>query len=146
MRKLSNHTCRLICLILALIGLMSGLPLPGYSWSRPLADQATTPQVTNPSWSITGNLNTGRVSHTATLLSNGQILVAGGYNAPNIAEIYNPATNSWSLGPSMTAAREGHTATGLLSGRVLAAAGVDAAGNTLKSAEDRKSTRLNSSH
>src|SRR5437016_10224488 len=104
MRKLSHHTCRLICLILALIGLMSGLALPGYSWSRPLSDQATTPQVPNPSWSNTGNLNTGRVSHTATLLPNGKVLVVGGFNRTgntlnilNSAEFYDPATGTWSI-------------------------------------------------
>src|SRR3989339_1572692 len=31
-------------------------------------------------WSATGSLNTARDSHTATLLSNGQVLVAGGWD------------------------------------------------------------------
>ena len=90
------------------------------------------------SWKPAASLHGPREGQTATLLRDGRVLVAGGDagdTSIKTTEIYNPATNSWSLGPSMTAAREGHIATGLPSGRVLAAAGVDAAGNTLKSAE-----------
>src|SRR3989454_1469707 len=51
-------------------------------------------------WSSTGSLNTARLAHTATLLSNGKVLVAAGYgpNAPNglnSAELYDPATGTW---------------------------------------------------
>ena len=47
----------------------------------------------------TGSLNTARYVHTATLLPNGKVLVAGGTNAPNSdltsAELYDPANGSW---------------------------------------------------
>ena len=39
-------------------------------------NQTATAQVTN--WANTGPLNTARSCHTATLLPNGQVLVAGG--------------------------------------------------------------------
>ena len=47
------------------------------------------------SWSITGSMNHSRVHHTATLLPNGQVLVAGGYygiySTPlSSAELYTP--------------------------------------------------------
>src|SRR5262249_33095383 len=50
------------------------------------------------SWSVTGSLNTGRVFHTATLLPNGDVLVAGGDSLSiyNTAELYSPTDGTWS--------------------------------------------------
>ena len=67
----------------------------------------------------TGSLNTGRSSHTATLLPNGQVLVAAGFNGGAItsAELYDPASGSWSATGSLNTARDYHTATLLPNGR-----------------------------
>src|SRR5207244_7226708 len=50
-------------------------------------------------WSFTGNMSTARSAHTATLLSNGQVLVVGGIDTNGAplasAELYNPTTGTW---------------------------------------------------
>ena len=70
-------------------------------------------------WSPTGSMTTAHSSHTATLLANGLVLVAGGFDAGVIAELYNPATGKWTATGSMNAARGGHFAALLPSGKVL---------------------------
>ena len=84
-------------------------------------------------WSSTANLNAERGLHSATLLQNGKVLVAGGTNGTLIdidelvpltsAELYDPATGTWTLTGSLNTARNSHTATLLPNGKVLAAAG-----------------------
>lgn len=85
----------------------------------------------------TGSMNVARVAHTATLLGNGQVLVAGGENSTGFlasAELYNPVTGLWTLTGSMITPREGQQAVLLANGEVLAAGGSNARG-TLASAE-----------
>ena len=54
-------------------------------------------------FSPTGNLNTGRANHTATLLNNGSVLITGGSHdiddATGSAELYNPTTGTRSNHP-----------------------------------------------
>jgi len=80
-------------------------------------------------WSNTANLNRSRVLHTATLLPNGKVIVAGGYDWPpislNSAELYDPATGTWSITGNLNTARDSHTATPLPNGQVLVAGGYD---------------------
>jgi hypothetical protein len=63
-----------------------------------------------------------RAEHTATLLGNGLVLVAGGYVSPD-AELYDPATRRFLPGGALPETRSGHTATLLPDGKVLIAAG-----------------------
>jgi VCBS repeat-containing protein len=94
--------------------------------SNPATVTIAVNAVSNPTWRATGNLNIGRVEHTATLLPNGKVLVAGGYDSRdflNSAELYDPATGKWSRTGNLTTARGGHTATLLLNGKVLVAGG-----------------------
>ena len=75
-------------------------------------------------------MSAARRGHTATRLSDGRVLIAGGENgtgALNESEIYDPASATFSATSSMTAARADHTATLLADGRVLIAGGRDGA-------------------
>ena len=81
-------------------------------------------------WEYTGSLNVARERHTATLLSGGEVLVAGGdmglSNLTATAELYDPATEHWIFTGSLNTARNYHTATLLFDGRVLVAGGAGA--------------------
>src|SRR5258708_40074542 len=80
------------------------------SLPRPAAAQAGT-------FSSTGGMSTARNVGTATLLANGKVLVAGGFNPPvgtstvASADLYDPATGLFSPTGSMSTARQAHTAT-----------------------------------
>jgi N-acetylneuraminic acid mutarotase/uncharacterized protein YjdB len=95
--------------------------------SAALYDPATN------SWSAAPSMANARTAHSATLLPNGLVLIAGGsYAAPLAsAELYDPTTNTWSAAGSLANARSGHTATLLPNGLVLAAGGTNAAGTDL---------------
>src|SRR5262249_58810587 len=58
----------------------------------------------------TGSLNTARLTHTATLLPNGKVLVAGGDAVGNSAELYDPASGSWTATGSLNNAHYSHPA------------------------------------
>src|SRR5216117_1768124 len=79
-------------------------------------------------WAPMADLNQPRAEHTATLLANGTVLVAGGRDAAGqplaSAEIYDPATGAYTLLASpLPAPVWGHTATRLDDGTVLIAGG-----------------------
>jgi hypothetical protein len=79
-------------------------------------------------FALTGSMSTARLAHTATLLTNGKVLISGGVptslSQPTVtAEIYDPGTGSFAPTGSMATARAGHTATLLQDGRVLITGG-----------------------
>jgi len=89
----------------------------------------------------TGPMNVARFGHTATLLNDGTVLIAGGSNngtggdAGGTAELYNPVTGTFTFTTgNLTIPRVGHTATLLNNGMVLIAGGFNGTG-VLASAE-----------
>jgi hypothetical protein len=111
------------------VRLLDGRVLVTGGWSRAAAtsgglNSAERYDPATSSWSLAGTMVVARHSHTATLLSDGRVLVAGGYDqtgsvALASAEIYEPTTDAWTPAASMTHARLGLTATRLLDGKVL---------------------------
>src|SRR3989442_12336663 len=84
MKNQRDHARHHAVLILAIVGFISSAALmPGLA--RRVSAQAVA-----PSWSYTGNLNTARTGHTATLLQTGKVLVAGGINNSSnvVADFY----------------------------------------------------------
>jgi len=79
---------------------------------------AQTPGTFTP----TGSMAASRYLHTATLLADGRVLIAGG-NAAGTAELYDPATGAFASTGNMTTPRTAHTATLLPNGKVLITGG-----------------------
>jgi len=85
-------------------------------------------------WLPAANMHDERTYHSATLLPDGRVLVAGGvkydpdlstFLAVNSVEIYDPVMDFWTHAAPMHAARAYHSAVLLSDGRVLVAGGRD---------------------
>ncbi len=89
-------------------------------------------------WTTTGTMKTARYSHTAVLLTNGVVLVAGGIsNSVTLAsaELYNPAAGTWTSTGNLNTPRSSASAFLLTNGTVLIVGGQGASSTTLSSAE-----------
>ena len=82
-------------------------------------------------------MNAARAAHTATRLSDGKVLILGGFREEGTseiaiasAEIFDPASNTFTPTSDMNEPRNGHTATLLPNGRVLLAGGWNQQGRT----------------
>jgi N-acetylneuraminic acid mutarotase len=111
--------------VLAVGGGMEGSP----GWASTASAEIFDPKT--GVWSPASPMSVTRAYHTATLLGNGEVLVAGGATTYNgvrgtvtrEAEIYSPRSNSWRPASRMTVARYADAAALLPDGRVLVAGG-----------------------
>ena len=91
-------------------------------------------------WTLAASVRTPRDGHTATLLPNGNVVVAGGENnnqALASTEVYSPVTGAWAYAGNLNTARSNASAVLLPSGSILVAGGCtsNCLGATTASAE-----------
>jgi hypothetical protein len=118
------------------------LVVGGRGGASPVDNNAVTPEIYEPRsqrWVAAGDQQVRRRVHTATLLTDGNVLIAGGTStsspALDAAELYDPVTGLFSQTGKLGKARTAHAAARLPDGKVLAAGGLAADGTALTSAE-----------
>src|SRR5260370_11488313 len=104
--------------------LLAGL-LMWLAASSPMPVQAKATD--SGAWAPPPNLLEGHVAHTATLLNDGRVLIAGGTHVDGVArarcELFDPRRNRWTRAADMIHARAAHAATLLADGNVLVTGG-----------------------
>jgi N-acetylneuraminic acid mutarotase len=104
--------------------LLGILALLGFAAPRPVAAQTANVKPATP-------MSTPRRGHTATLLTSGQVWIAGGIVSSDLTRTaatqrYDFVSNTWQSAGDLRSPRALHSATLLLSGKVLVAGGLGA--------------------
>ena len=110
----------------------------GYPFSQVRTNRSSA-EIYDPvadKWTRTGSVSNDRHGHTATLLPNGKVLIAGGDSFGDkggiypgggrlvSTELYDPANGTWSAWSNLNAPRSLHTATLLANGNLLVVGGI----------------------
>jgi len=136
-----NHTATLLPggrVLIAGGGGPMGVSVGSGVGSAPSLASAELYDPANATFGAIGSMAGARFWHTATLLLNGRVLIAGGGDGTRplaSTELYDPAIESFSKSGSMSAARYLQTATTLANGFVLVAGGYADNVGSLESAE-----------
>ena len=121
----------ILCLLSMALALAGGgsthlLASPQVALAQEAAPVENGPGAANTgTWTLTGSMLIPRFHHTATLLDDGRVLVAGGKRSSNVsqpeytAELYDPRTGQWASTMPMNFNRSGHDAVLLHNGKVL---------------------------
>ena len=111
-------------------GAASGLALGSSGVTATIGGVSASAEVdvTTDTWTAAPKMPTERVAgHTATLLANGRLLVAGGVGSAGTgtaaADLFDPVALAWTPAAPMNAMRSSHAATLLADGRVLVTGG-----------------------
>jgi hypothetical protein len=112
------------------------LVVGGFHEKDPLGETLSSAEIYDPRfdrWTPAASMASRRARHTATLLSDGRVLVVGGVSSradpypwsfPAVGELYDPRTGRWSETAADAGGRQGHSATLLRDGRVLLVGGM----------------------
>ncbi|MEU9144236.1 kelch repeat-containing protein [Streptomyces sp. NPDC048349] len=107
--------------------------IPGrQAFPQPTLDHAEVFDPGSGTWRVTAAMAEARNGHSATVLGDGRVLVAGGQRPRSrrdmltlaTAEVFDPVHETWAATGAMTVARWDHQAVPLPGGRVLAVGGM----------------------
>ena len=107
--------------------------------TSPFAKRAQLYDPAEDTWTETPAMSQSHLAHTAALLPDGTVLVAGagdgGYDGSAAADRYDPVTNTWTAVEEMRQPHGWHAGATLLDGRVLVIGGYAGRGRGIPGAE-----------